>query len=150
MHFKSRFIGQREGQRYSDYFVKPHYRVPRGGAMPICVPPPRCDKLGPIRINLRTAGISRRGEGGWDVDGWALVVARRSPLPGLDIAAATCSPGRVPHPRAATRAPTLPNSSPAPTRDPSPDHFLFFCFSLGLMPIGCDKSGPYACLFTHN
>src|SRR5437588_12932667 len=39
-----------------------------------------------IRINLRTAGISRRGEGGWNVDGWALVVARRSPLPGLDIA----------------------------------------------------------------
>src|SRR5205807_6398418 len=35
-------------------------------------------------------------------------------------------PDRVPHPRAATRAPTLPNSSPAPTRDTSPAHFLFF------------------------
>ena len=28
MDFKSRFIGQREGQRYSDYFVKPHNRAP--------------------------------------------------------------------------------------------------------------------------
>src|SRR6266487_234232 len=51
-----------------------------------------------IRINQRTAGISRRGEGGWDVDGWALVVARRSPLSRLDIAAVTCPPDRVPHP----------------------------------------------------
>src|SRR5947209_6753910 len=38
-------------------------------------------------------------------------------------------------PRAATRAPTPPNSSPAPTRDPSLGHFLFL-LPLSLMPIG--------------
>src|SRR2546421_9093662 len=41
-------------------------------------------------------------------------------------------------PRAATRAPPPPNSSPAPTRDPSPGHFLFL-LPLSLMPIG----GPF-------
>src|SRR6266550_5995054 len=38
------------------------------------------------------------------------------------------------HPRAATRAPTPPNSSPAPTRDPSLGHFLFLLL-LSLMRI---------------
>jgi len=38
----------------------------------------RADKSVVIGINLRTAGISRRGEGGWDVDGWAFMVARRA------------------------------------------------------------------------
>ena len=38
-------------------------------------------------------------------------------------------------PRAATRAPTLPNSSPAPMRDPSHGHFLFLLL-LRLMDIG--------------
>ena len=36
------------------------------------------------------AGVSRRGESGWDVDGWALVVARCSPLPGLGTAKVLC------------------------------------------------------------
>src|SRR5712692_9118933 len=39
----------------------------------------RADKSAIIRINLRMAVVSRRGEGGRDVDGWALVAARRSP-----------------------------------------------------------------------
>src|SRR5438270_11318576 len=85
-----------------------------------------------MRIKLRMAGVSRRGDGGWDVDGRALVVARRRPLLGLDVA--------VPHPRAATRAPTPPNSSPAPTRDPSLGRFLFWLL-LRLMRIRADKSG---------
>src|SRR5437763_15143431 len=85
----------------------------------------------PMRIKLRMAGVSRRGEGGWDVDGRALVAARRSPLLGLDVA--------VPNPRAATRAPTPPNSSPAPTRDPSQCRFLFWLL-LRLMRLLADKS----------
>src|SRR5437588_12240016 len=58
------------------------------------------------------------------------MVARCRPLLSLDVA--------VPHPRAATRAPTPPNSSPAPTRDPSLGRFLFWLL-LSLMPIG----GPF-------
>ena len=46
------------------------------------------------------AGISRRGEGGGDVDGRAFMVARRSPLPGLDNAAES-------HPLAYVRRPVL-------------------------------------------
>src|SRR5438045_1177052 len=42
---------------------------------PALAPIPPCPYRMGIRINVRTAGISRRGEGGWDVDGWALVVA---------------------------------------------------------------------------
>ena len=49
---------------------------------------------------------------------------------GLDI--------RALHRRAATRAPTPPNSSPAPTRDLSLGHSLFLLL-LSLMPIGEDK-----------
>src|SRR5207248_1071241 len=77
------------------------------------------NELRPIGINLRMAGVSRRGEGGGEWTGgplWSPAVA-----PCL-----AWTSQRHPHLRAATRAPTLPNSSPAPTRDPSPDHFLFF------------------------
>src|SRR5207248_6197818 len=52
---------------------------------------------------------------------------------GLDI--------RALHRRAATRAPTPPNSSPAPTRDLSLGHSLFLLL-LSLMPIGEDKPSP--------
>src|SRR5205807_9178577 len=82
-------------------------------------------------IKRGRAGVWRRGGGAWDGDGRALVAARRSPLPGLDVA--------VPHPPAATRAPTPPNSSPAPTRDPSLGRFLFWLL-LRLMRILADKS----------
>src|SRR5205823_3297862 len=84
------------------------------------------------------AGISRRGEGGWDGDGWALVVARRS--------WASQSPLR-----AATRAPTLYLSprqdAQLLSRPYAPDRvygrFLFLLL-LRLMPIGRDKSAPTA------
>src|SRR5712692_1512338 len=45
---------------------------------------------------------------------------------------------RALHRQAATRAPTPPNSSPAPTRDPSPGHFLF------LLPLRLMRITPSA------
>src|SRR6266700_1120882 len=71
----------------------------------------------PRGINLSgMREISRRGGGGVDA-GWgvgALVAARRGP------ACLPAHPCRSLPPRAATRAPTPPNTTPAPTRDPSP------------------------------
>ena len=59
------------------------------------------------------AGISRRGEGGGDVDGRAFMVARRGPLPGLR--SCILPTGLQPYP---TPLPPL-------REEARPDHFLF-------------------------
>ena len=98
----------------------------------------RADKSAIIRIKLRMAGVSRRGEGGWDVDGWALVVARRSPLPGLDIAVPqtgfpTHGRPQGPHP--------YPTPLP-PLRETRRLTIFSFLLLLRLMRIRADKSAP--------
>jgi hypothetical protein len=94
-----------------------------------------------ISIKLRMAGISRRGEGGWDLDGWALVVARRSPLPGLGIAVLTCSPDKFPT-RGRPQGPQpLPTPLP-PLRETRRLTIFSFLFHLSLMPIGRPRGPP--------